>query len=138
VSQRIGVTAPRALRLALVNQAVRESPRECCGLLLGSGNRIQFAVPAPNRAAGRTRFRLDPRLHLDVQRTVRRFTPPLDIVGAYHSHPAGPARPSERDVAEAHYPNWVHLIVGLGAPRPRVSAFRIARGRASAIRLRWV
>lgn len=131
------MTAPRALRQAIVAHARRESPRECCGLLLGSGGRIQFAVPAPNRARGRTRFRLDPRLHLDVQRAVRRFEPPLDVIGAYHSHPAGPARPSARDVAEAHYPDWVHLIVGLDGPRPRVSAFRIAKGGASSVLLRW-
>lgn len=137
MSSGAGVTAPRAVRQAIVAHARRESPRECCGLLLGSGRRIQFAVPAPNRAAGRTRFRLDPRLHLDVQRAVRRFEPPLDILGAYHSHPAGPARPSARDIVEANYPDWVHVIVGLDSLRPRVSAFRISKGRSSSVQLRW-
>ena len=50
------------------------------------------------------------------------------IVGAYHSHPLSPAEPSASDVAEASYPDFVHLIVSLLPPAPEVRAYRIARG----------
>jgi proteasome lid subunit RPN8/RPN11 len=56
-------------------------------------------------------------------------------VGVYHSHPAGAALPSPRDLAEAHYPEWLFVIVG--AAGRSVRAFRIARGRATRVRVRW-
>jgi proteasome lid subunit RPN8/RPN11 len=61
--------------------------------------------------------------------------PPLAIIGVYHSHPRGPSRPSPADVDEALYENWIHLIVGLGSGRARLSAYRIRRGRARPLAL---
>jgi proteasome lid subunit RPN8/RPN11 len=59
--------------------------------------------------------------------------PRLAIIGVYHSHPNGPATPSETDIAEARYPDWLHLIVGLGGSRPNIGVFRIARGKATPV-----
>ncbi|MEZ5418721.1 MAG: Mov34/MPN/PAD-1 family protein [Vicinamibacterales bacterium] len=41
------------------------------------------------------------------------------MIGAYHSHPSGPAEPSATDRAEA-VPDFLYLIVGLGAETPDV------------------
>ena len=38
--------------------------------------------------------------------------------------PRGRARPSRRDVAEAMYPDWIHVIIGLAGRTPEVRAFR--------------
>ena len=87
------------------------------------------AVPMDNAAASPVRFRIDDRAHIELRRSLRRARPPLRILGVYHSHPAGVAWPSASDVAEAHYPDWVHLIVGLGGGRAALRGFRIRNGR---------
>ena len=125
---------PAAVRRAIVAQAKRERPSECCGFLVGRGSRVSHAVPMINAAPGRTRYRIADRDHIALRRELRRFTPPLEIVGVYHSHPAGGALPSATDLAEAHYAEWLYLIVGLRA-RTTVAGFRIVAGRASRVRL---
>jgi proteasome lid subunit RPN8/RPN11 len=122
---------------ALIAHARRERPRECCGLLVGAGSRVAFAVPARNvDASPTTRYRIDPRQHLDLQRVLREAVPPIAIIGAYHSHPRGEAVPSESDAAEAHYDEWIYVIVGLRARAAQVRAFRIRRGRVRTVPIR--
>ncbi|HEX5070387.1 MAG TPA: M67 family metallopeptidase [Vicinamibacterales bacterium] len=102
-----------AVRQAIVAHARAEAPHECCGLLVGSGRRIDVAVPLSNvDPRPRVRFRVDPAEHIAVRRIVRRLTPRLAVIGVYHSHPQGPATPSPRDMAECHYPDWIFVIVG--------------------------
>jgi proteasome lid subunit RPN8/RPN11 len=126
-----------AVRAAILAHARRERPLECCGLLLGSAGRIEFAVPMANASRSRTRYSIHPRAHIELRRLVRGFVPSLAIVGVYHSHPRGGSTPSPTDVAEALYPDWTHLIVGLGLRRPRIRAFRITRGTARQMPIRW-
>jgi proteasome lid subunit RPN8/RPN11 len=127
---------PTAVRRAIVQHALRAMPLECCGFLLGTRGRVIFAVPMDNVAASPVRYRIEDRAHIDLRRVLRGFEPSLSIQGVYHSHPDGAARPSETDIREALYPEWAHVIVGLGHRRPSVRAFRIRSGRARAIRLR--
>jgi proteasome lid subunit RPN8/RPN11 len=119
---------------ALVQHARRERPWECCGLLVGRGSRVLFAVPMRNVAASPTSFRVDDAEHIALRRALRGFAPRLDIVGVYHSHPAGDVRPSDRDVREALYPDWVYVIVAL-RERARIAAFRIRHGRVQPLRV---
>ena len=122
---------------AILAHATAEAPRECCGLLVGRGNRIDRAAPAVNvDPAPERRFLVDPKRHIDLRRELRGGS--LEIVGAYHSHPLSPAEPSTSDVEEASYPEFVHLIVSLLPPAPEVRAYRIARGIVSALRLTHV
>lgn len=115
---------PAAVRRAIVTHARREAPLECCGLLVGRGRSVIAAVPMLNAAASRTRFRLDDREHIEWRRTLRRFEPPLEILGVYHSHPRGPAVPSPTDEAEAYYPDWLYVIVGLRGKRAQIGVWR--------------
>jgi proteasome lid subunit RPN8/RPN11 len=126
---------PVPVRRAIVAHARREAPRECCGLLVGRGRRVAFAVAMPNLEGGTTRYRIDDRAHIDLRRTIRTFTPPLEILGVYHSHPAGDPIPSETDVAQAFYADWIHVIVGLGRATAACRAYRIAHGRVRAVPL---
>lgn len=135
-SSRDLVILPLDVRRAIVAHARRDRPRECCGLLVGRGRRVAFAVAATNVDASETRFRLDDREHVTLRRALRAFRPPLDIVGVYHSHPAGEAWPSETDIAEAAYPTWLYLIVGLKTTRATVGAFRLRNGRVRRVTLR--
>ncbi len=95
-----------------------------------------FAVPMTNAEKSRVRYRIDDRAHIELRRVLRGLRPALSILGVYHSHPAGDAWPSETDVAEALYPEWTYLIVGLAGARPIVRAFRIRQGTARPVPLR--
>jgi proteasome lid subunit RPN8/RPN11 len=131
------MTLERGVRAAIVAHARKARPLECCGLLVGRGSRVLTAVPARNLATSkRVRYRLDDRLHLDLRRILRATAPPLAILGVYHSHPNGPDAPSETDITEAAYPDWVQVIVSLAGGRARVRAFRIRQGRARIVTLR--
>ena len=50
-----------------------------------------------------------------------------EMVAVYHSHPRGPAEPSETDIRMAYYPSAVHIIVVPG-PQPSTRAFLIHQG----------
>ena len=132
---RGGVWLPAAVRRAIGAHAREALPDECCGLLVGQGRRIDFAVRMRNVAASPTRYRLEDRGHIELRRWLRAFAPPLTIVGVYHSHPDGPTEPSATDRAEAHYAGWIHLIAGLAGGRVRLRAFRIVNGRSHRLRL---
>ena len=91
--------------------AQEESPRECCGMLVGSGDRVSDSARASNLEAGTTRFRIDPRDHIRAIRDARARQ--LDVIGFYHSHPRSRAYPSATDIAEAGYAGVLHLIAGV-------------------------
>ena len=115
---------------------------EACGLLVGtldeSGWQIEDAIPLRNTHNAANYFEFDPEelLRADLEYGER-------IVGAYHSHPGGPSRPSRTDVGNmqnnAGSP-WVWLIVSprgaavLGAspggawPSACAGAFRVEGG----------
>jgi proteasome lid subunit RPN8/RPN11 len=73
-----------------------------------------------------TRFLLDPGDHIAARRDAR--SRGLEVLGVYHSHPRSPAEPSERDRAEAAYPEYLSVIVGLGVDPPEVRVFGVENG----------
>jgi len=105
---------PRVVRVAaavldaLDRHARDDSPRECCGLLIGSGDVVSRAVPARNDAPGTTRYLINPADHFSALRAARRDG--LSVVGAYHSHPASAPVPSPTDLTEG-LPDFLYLIV---------------------------
>lgn len=128
------VVLPSAVRRAIVAHARRDAPQECCGLLIGRGRHVTFSLPMTNVDPRPTiGFRVDPAEHVEARRMLRRLSPPVEIVGVYHSHPAGPATPSPRDIVESNYPEWIFVIVG-GRPNS-VRAFRIRRHAVTPVML---
>ncbi len=87
------------------------APLEACGVLAGSDGAVSRVIPVANQAQSTVRFRMDPTEQL------RAFSwmdsNGLELVGIFHSHPAGPDRPSATDIAEAAYPA-VYLIWSRG------------------------
>lgn len=131
------VVIPNRIRRRLIAHARRDRPDECCGLLVGHRHEIAVAVALPNVARERrTRFEVDPRGHIALRRVLRACTPRLQLMGCYHSHPSGEAVLSPRDVASAHYADWIHVVVGLGGGRAQVRAYRIISGRPVPVQLR--
>ncbi len=118
---------------AIVAHALDEAPRECCGLLMGTGRRIVRAVRARNARRGTTRYLVDVADHFDAVRTAR--SEGLSIVGAYHSHPVSPPVPSNRDVREA-VDGFLYLIAGPSSRGGlRVLAFEARGGNFRPLRL---
>ena len=98
----------------IVAQAAAAAPDECCGLLLGEGNRIDAAQPAGNVAADPTRrFEIDPAALIVAERAARQGGAAL--LGYYHSHPQGRAEPSETDRAMAPPDGRIWLIAARGS-----------------------
>jgi proteasome lid subunit RPN8/RPN11 len=120
-------------REAIVRHALAARPRECCGILLGRGGEVVEAVAATNLSDDPNRFLVDPRDHIDARRNGR--SRGLEVVGFYHSHPRGGALPSPTDVAEAAYPDLLHVIVSLEREPAEVRAFRLGRGNFDEIGL---
>lgn len=87
-------------------------PHECCGALIGTGDRITAAVPLPNTTeeGPRRRFLVRPS---DYRMAEQRATDiGGELLGFYHSHPDHPARPSQFDLDHA-WPNFAYVIVSV-------------------------
>lgn len=96
--------------------ARRDSPRECCGILVGVEDEILEAVPARNIAADPLRrYEVSPADHFAQIKRCRESSsgagPVLRIVGVYHSHPRGAARPSPTDLDQA-FDEYLYVIAG--------------------------
>jgi len=92
----------------ILAHAREAAPAECCGLLIGSGSRVESAHRSPNLDPSPTRFRIDPAAHFAAIHAARASG--RQVVGVYHSHPATRAVPSPRDLAESLYPDYAYLI----------------------------
>jgi proteasome lid subunit RPN8/RPN11 len=117
---------------SILDHVRADAPNEACGLLLGGGGAVTEILRARNEdPAPRTGFVVSPN---DLFAALNRAEQGnLELVGVYHSHPAGHAIPSERDIREAYYPDAAQLIVGLAAEEPEFAAWRIDNGRVSRI-----
>ncbi len=122
------------LRAAMVEMMIMHArqvyPEEACGLIGGTGDEGRMLWPIRNVAADpASRFRMDP------EEQVRAFAAfegrGWAMIGIYHSHPGGPPRPSETDIAEAQYPTAYYVIISLAdLVRPSVTVWLIYDGQA--------
>jgi [CysO sulfur-carrier protein]-S-L-cysteine hydrolase len=106
--------------------AVKDTPIEACGVLLGEGNFITRAIPLTNIEQREDHFTCDPREQWEAYKTARESG--TEIIGSYHSHPATPPRPSEEDLRLAYDPNLLYVIVSLFDDKREVKAFWIRKG----------
>ncbi len=107
----------------VVTHARNRLPEEACGFLVGHASGVLRFIAAPNVLGSETAFEVEPQFLFDMFRQLR--SSGEDLLAICHSHPKGPAVPSERDVADAHYPDCAHVIVSLAAPAPEIRAYRI-------------
>ena len=110
----------------MIDHARREAPLECCGLLAARDGVIEESIPARNLKASPVVFLIDPADHFAALKRAR--VEAREIVGAYHSHPRSPAVPSATDLAEAHYEEFLYVIVSLAGTEPAVRGYRLVRG----------
>ena len=117
----------------LIRHAKAVYPFEACGLLIGRTSAERF-VPVTNAAASASEYEMDPAELIAALRELRDTGEKL--IAIFHSHPNGPAEPSNRDIERAYYPEAAHLIVSLAdRERPQAVAFRIVDGEALPIEL---
>lgn len=102
---------------AITDAAEAAWPEEACGLLVGRTGpgavwRADGVEPAANIADDRRhRFEVDPGVHIGLERELRGTD--RAVIGVYHSHPGGPARPSATDRDMVYEPHLVWLIVSV-------------------------
>ncbi len=102
---------------SIVDAAEKAWPEEACGLLVGRTGpgaawRIDRVEPAANVADDpRRRFEVDPGVRIGLERELRGAD--QAVVGVYHSHPGGPARPSATDRAMIFEPHLAWLITAV-------------------------
>jgi proteasome lid subunit RPN8/RPN11 len=123
--QEAAVEVRQAVLDDVVAHARTEAPNECCGVLIGSGQRVDHAVRARNLLSSPTRYQIDPVDQFAAIKAARESG--REVVGFYHSHPASSPTPSATDREEAAYPGYYYLIVSPGsleAPA-EVRAFRL-------------
>jgi proteasome lid subunit RPN8/RPN11 len=103
-----------------------EQPYEACGLLGGRGHTVEKIIPVANISRSQTSFRMHPGQQV---RALFEFEDAnLDLLGIYHSHPAGFPEPSKIDISEWRYPEACSLIWSPGSEGWACHAYRLSGG----------
>jgi proteasome lid subunit RPN8/RPN11 len=131
---------PDRIRETIVDHARAGVPSEVVGVLAGSrGDRssVERAYAARNAAeTPRTRYEIDPEAELAFLERIDDHG--FDVVGFYHSHPNGPAEPSDVDARQAAWPGYSYLIVSLAGEDATLGSWRWNGDRFDSERIRTV
>jgi proteasome lid subunit RPN8/RPN11 len=129
VSREPGVAITASAWAEIAGEVVARQPAECCGALIGSATggrrRVVRAVPVANSAAAEASSYLIPAARvLELEHSAGAAG--LEVIGFYHSHPAGRGEFSRADVAAA-WPWYAYLVVPIergsaGIPRAWIMA----------------
>jgi len=111
------------------------APLEACGLLAGKKDQVKKVLFVRNQAQSPVRFVMDPYEQLNAFDWIDSNS--LELLGIFHSHPAGPETVSPTDIAEAAY-DVVHLIGSQMNAIWKLRGFWITEGRATELPLQIV
>lgn len=112
----------------MLEHVQQQVPLEACGLLAGRNNRVEKVIFVRNQAESPVRFVMEPYEQLQAFDWIE--SNGLDLLGIFHSHPAGPETASITDIKEAAY-EVVHVIWSRTAGRWQARGFWIENGRAT-------
>lgn len=99
------------------------APLEACGLLAGKSSSVEAVLEVTNQAQSPVRYVMDPIEQLNAFEWID--SNGLDLLGIFHSHPAGPEIVSPTDIAEAAY-DVVYIILSRKDARWNARGFWIA------------
>ena len=119
----------------MLDHVDRHIPLEACGLLAGKHHQVEKVLAIQNELHSPVRFRMDPYEQLQAFDWIEANG--LDLLGIFHSHPAGPETASATDIAEATY-EVVHVIWSRSGDRWGARGFWIGQGKASEVTLRII
>lgn len=119
----------------MLNYVQQNTPLESCGLLAGNANRVEKVIFVRNQAQSPSQFVMDPYEQLQAFDWIESNN--LELLGIFHSHPAGPEGASMTDIAEAAY-EVVHLIWSRNQNGWQVRGFWIEDGNATEVSLQIV
>jgi proteasome lid subunit RPN8/RPN11 len=85
----------------MLRHVAEHVPLEACGLLAGRNGKVRKVLPVRNQAQSPVRFVMDP--YGQLQAFEWMDSQELELVGIFHSHPAGPETVSATDIREAAY-----------------------------------
>jgi proteasome lid subunit RPN8/RPN11 len=111
------------------------APLEACGLLAGKGNRVEKVLFVQNQAQSPVRFVMDPYEQLNAFNWIE--SNEFELLGIFHSHPAGPETVSSTDIAEASY-DVAHVVGSQINGKWKLGSFWIAGGKVTEIPLQIV
>jgi proteasome lid subunit RPN8/RPN11 len=118
---------------AIREHAHRDSPYECCGLLIGTAGEVLEAVATANVAADPLRrYEVSPVEHFAQIRRCRdayaHGATLLAVVGVYHSHPCSSPEPSPTDWERA-FEDFLYVIAGpVGRQPMEVRGYQLIGG----------
>ena len=99
------------------DHARKEGPDEACGILTGIEDRVERVYPCKNVSENpSSRYAISPEQLLEIFNDVEDRG--LEILGFYHSHPTGPASPSNIDLSTATWHGHSYVILhpdGIGS-----------------------
>ncbi len=121
---------PRIMIHKIFAHAQRTMPQECVGVLFGRDGVVTGVRPLANTLQDPARFLADPAEQIALFRSLREAGD--EVMAIYHSHPQGPARPSQADLEQSNFPDLLHLIVSLAEDgRMEVAGFQMRDGQAT-------
>jgi len=85
----------------MISHVDLHAPFEACGLLAGLNSKVESVLGVTNQAQSAVRYVMDPIGQLKAFEWIE--SNGLDLIGIFHSHPAGPETVSPTDIAEAAY-----------------------------------
>ena len=119
----------------MLDHVERHAPLEACGFLAGKNDEVQRVIFVRNQAQSPVRFVMDPYEQLQALDWID--STGLDLLGIFHSHPAGPEIASPTDVAEAAY-EVVHMIWSRTQGLWQARGFWIENGKVTQVSLKIV
>ena len=114
----------------MLKHVMEHAPLEACGLLAGKNGRMEKVIPVRNQAQSPVRFVMDPYEQLQAFEWID--SQRLELIGIFHSHPAGPERISATDIREAAY-EVVHLVWSFFDGAWKMRGFWIQKGQADEV-----
>lgn len=103
-------------------------PNEACGMMagiiddgIGKVNKVYYMS---NKEASPENYLMEPEEQFEVFRDIRENN--LELISIYHSHPHTPARPSQKDIEMAYYPETVYSILSLQDEKPVLRGYLIS------------
>src|SRR5262249_14671734 len=120
---------------AMVAHVARQRPEEACGILAGPGEQVERVYLIENIRHSRSEYYMHPTQQVEAMLEIEAAG--WQVSGIFHSHPAGPERPSATDIDRALYPDAVYLILAPDAGDEwGLRGFEIRDGRVREVPVR--